>query len=669
MRVTQNMLTRNYMSRVNLNATNYDKSFTKLGTGRAFSKMHENVTGGTRALQIRSNLYRNRQYQDNTAITQQAFAIAENNLTEVKDLMVDGHALALRIENGTFEQTERAIIATQFKSQMEQILKTGNAIFGDNYVFSGTKSDDVPFTKGEYSAINSEPYYNNAKITDINKVVNFAEYFDVSKIYGLKDLFPDDLRNKTTYVGTWNDDGTVFAFKTDSGRTMTLEGNLDDGYDLYDSLSDLTGTREIVELDSYTNFIKKVPLSTGFAFQSDPGSFTYYDQDLRSNVTHKLLDEDGFEWTRDGDGLYRTSEMVVEYDSDGVCTNYEGLTDAQIRNQTVYYDGEHGNIWGPTGFYQTADNGLMQGNYIRDNKNGFFYEVNRDDGGKTYTNEYGDRIAVSADAPRYAVTKVQYSDDNYVDIGLGLKVSELFGLDNNSVIKSTVSGLDAYGFGSTNVKYSLPESVKNIPEDQRSFYRQIFDANGDGSISYEIPNSAYGLFETMAKALDRAVIPDSLRSAYMTMAPQGGQDQRELIQKVLQEEIDSEQLSKDKIYTSTFINDEGDEITTSYSTFDMYQAIKIYNDVQLAVADTHLVKQTDKVIRQIADIGIRDKYLETNLERLENEELTLQDLQQKVEGINDAEEITKLEMNEYAWTLTLKFGSRFLPQSLMDYIR
>ncbi|MDR0920350.1 MAG: hypothetical protein LBM93_14085 [Oscillospiraceae bacterium] len=671
MRITQNATTRNYLARVNKTSVDFDKSMNRLVSGRGFSKMSENVVKGTRAQMVRSSLYRNAQYQENTQTTQGAFSVAEDNLDETKDLMVDAHALALRIQNGTFDQSQRTIVAEQFKTQMEQILKTGNAMYGDDYVFSGVKADDVPFKTGSYTALNKEPYFNDARVSDINKVVNFAEYFDVSKIVGLADTYPESLKNQTMYLGTWNEDGTVFSFKTDNGRIMTLEGNLDDGYSFYDAPEDTAGTREMFDLQNESNYITKIPLSSGFGYQSDPSAYTYYNEDLKTNVTQKLLDEEGNEWTRDGDGLYRNENMTVEYDDNGNCINYQGLTEQQIRNKTVYYDADHGNITEPTGFFKTDESGLMKGNYIRDNNTGYFYELNRDDGGLTYTNEFGTRIAATEDMPRYAVTKVAYSDDSYVDVGLGMRVSADTGLDIDSVIKSTVSGLDAYGYGSTNVNYSLPESVSNIPENERSMFRRLYDAtgDGDGKLTFEISDNAYTLFETFSQSLSYSLIPDEIRSAYMTLPPTAdGETSQSLISRALNDEIDPEQLSKDRILTGNFINDKGEEITLNYSTYDIYHTIKNYNDALFNAADTHLQSQTNKIVGQIADLGIRDKYLTDNLDRLENEELTLKELQQQIEGINDAEEITNLEMNEYAWTLTLKFGSQFLPKSLMDYV-
>lgn len=89
---------------------------------------------------------------------------------------------------------------------------------------------------------------------------------------------------------------------------------------------------------------------------------------------------------------------------------------------------------------------------------------------------------------------------------------------------------------------------------------------------------------------------------------------------------------------------------------------------KLAALDNKLTEQSKKLMVEVADIGVRSNYLSTTLSRYEDEELTLTEMQMKVEKINDSEEITTMRTYEYAWKLTLQFGSDFLPKSLMDYL-
>ncbi|WP_044974534.1 hypothetical protein [Ruminococcus sp. HUN007] len=79
-------------------------------------------------------------------------------------------------------------------------------------------------------------------------------------------------------------------------------------------------------------------------------------------------------------------------------------------------------------------------------------------------------------------------------------------------------------------------------------------------------------------------------------------------------------------------------------------------------------KQTDKVIAAESELGVRSKFLETNLDRLEQENTSLKKMQKDIEGVDDATEITNFLGYQNAWNLVLQFGKNIVPKSLMDYV-
>jgi flagellin-like hook-associated protein FlgL len=79
-------------------------------------------------------------------------------------------------------------------------------------------------------------------------------------------------------------------------------------------------------------------------------------------------------------------------------------------------------------------------------------------------------------------------------------------------------------------------------------------------------------------------------------------------------------------------------------------------------------KQTDKIISAESELGVRSKFLETNLDRLENENTSLKKMQKDLEGVDDATEITNYMSYQNAWNLVLQFGKNIVPKSLMDYV-
>jgi len=89
---------------------------------------------------------------------------------------------------------------------------------------------------------------------------------------------------------------------------------------------------------------------------------------------------------------------------------------------------------------------------------------------------------------------------------------------------------------------------------------------------------------------------------------------------------------------------------------------------KLGALNDHLRKTVDNLVTQIADVGVRTNYLENHTGRLEDEEYVLTEIQNNLEYIKDTDELINQKSLEYSWLLTLQYGGKVIPQSLMDYI-
>ena len=116
------------------------------------------------------------------------------------------------------------------------------------------------------------------------------------------------------------------------------------------------------------------------------------------------------------------------------------------------------------------------------NNGGYPFTIN--DGGELeYNGVNVNEISKDADGNFVYGTppkKVPYSDDIYVDVGLNVSVNA-GKLDKKTALNISVSGLNAFGYGTTNVEYRCTDgTIKN----------------------FEVPNNIYVIFDEMAKALD-----------------------------------------------------------------------------------------------------------------------------------------------------------------------
>lgn len=90
---------------------------------------------------------------------------------------------------------------------------------------------------------------------------------------------------------------------------------------------------------------------------------------------------------------------------------------------------------------------------------------------------------------------------------------------------------------------------------------------------------------------------------------------------------------------------------------------------KLAGLNDHLRKAFDNLNNRISDIGVKTNYLDRHLSRLEDESDVLEEIQVNLEYIKDTDELINNKAMEFSWLLTLQYGSKILPQTLMDYVK
>ncbi|HWP51922.1 MAG TPA: flagellar hook-associated protein FlgL [Clostridia bacterium] len=76
----------------------------------------------------------------------------------------------------------------------------------------------------------------------------------------------------------------------------------------------------------------------------------------------------------------------------------------------------------------------------------------------------------------------------------------------------------------------------------------------------------------------------------------------------------------------------------------------------------------DNMLIALADIGNNVSFIENVSTQLESDRVSLQELQNSVEGVDLAEEIMYNKEFEMAWTVTLQLGSNILPKSIFDFL-
>ncbi len=146
MRITQTMMARQYTKRVSSVINDYAYVNKQVGTGRKFFRGSENPAGAAKAYYLRRQASQCDDYVSNVKEVQYSLETKSSTLTQVSKSLEDAYNSLLGVMNGPKNTPEdKAIVANQFRSIQETIVKDMNTKYGDQFLFGGSNKTDTPF--------------------------------------------------------------------------------------------------------------------------------------------------------------------------------------------------------------------------------------------------------------------------------------------------------------------------------------------------------------------------------------------------------------------------------------------------------------------------------------------------------------------------------------------
>lgn len=148
MRITHNMMTRNYLNSMNKNLKNLTSSNEKLSSQRSFNRSYENIADANRVLRTRALLEDNERSLGTIDTIAGTYTAAENGMTAANTIINKTTDLVMKALNGTFSEADRKIVSSEIDNLQEQLMQIMNNKFGGKPVYgaSGNKTGSTPFT-------------------------------------------------------------------------------------------------------------------------------------------------------------------------------------------------------------------------------------------------------------------------------------------------------------------------------------------------------------------------------------------------------------------------------------------------------------------------------------------------------------------------------------------
>ena len=146
MRIATSTITNSATNSMNNAYKTYLDIINKISSNKNFTKVSENVTDATKVLKLNDELAQMDIYQSNIQAAINEMNLAYDTLGAINDEITEINSLIVEASNATTTPDSAKAIATEIKQRISTITDKMNTKYLDNYIFSGSYTDIMPYT-------------------------------------------------------------------------------------------------------------------------------------------------------------------------------------------------------------------------------------------------------------------------------------------------------------------------------------------------------------------------------------------------------------------------------------------------------------------------------------------------------------------------------------------
>lgn len=145
-RITNNILTNNFMDNYNQNLTRLSNLQKQMSSGREIDKPSDDPVRKVRSLQFYTSAAVNKIYTQNANDAVSWMSTSDGSISSVVNDLTDIRTLVVSASNPQTDTSFDAIKA-KINKFVDEIVNLGNTQIGSRYVFAGQKDDAQPFSR------------------------------------------------------------------------------------------------------------------------------------------------------------------------------------------------------------------------------------------------------------------------------------------------------------------------------------------------------------------------------------------------------------------------------------------------------------------------------------------------------------------------------------------
>lgn len=218
MRITNNMLSNNFIYDLQNNLQNMNVYQRQMSTGNLINKASDNPLGATQVMEINTEIAQNTQYNSNISDAKQWLNVSDTALGQVNSVLQRINELLVSSGDPAYGQSQLDGIKGEINQNINQLSQIMNTNYDNKYVFGGTRGDVKPTVATTDSKGNQQLSY--ADSTGSAALTTDTNGTEVAKI-GNKLLTEISDGVVVQYNVTASD---IMNFTTSSGTSATAPG-------------------------------------------------------------------------------------------------------------------------------------------------------------------------------------------------------------------------------------------------------------------------------------------------------------------------------------------------------------------------------------------------------------------------------------------------------------
>ncbi|KEI16207.1 flagellar hook-associated protein FlgL [Clostridium haemolyticum] len=144
MRVTNKMLSNNFLADMKANLENVNKIQQQNTSGKKFRKPSDDPFAVARSMQLHTDINTNKQYSKNITDVSNWLDTTDTALGQAGDVLQRVRELLISAGNAAYGSDERKAIKDEINEKIGEMSQILNTNFGGNYIFGGTRSTTKP---------------------------------------------------------------------------------------------------------------------------------------------------------------------------------------------------------------------------------------------------------------------------------------------------------------------------------------------------------------------------------------------------------------------------------------------------------------------------------------------------------------------------------------------